>query len=134
MFSTAIAVIFHSYFSASVTSLKCARAQSMSSMSSCLFVTWAHVRPRGRVVSWFVCLCVHIFFACSVFSGPLKLTFSSGKVAFANIPTFLRSAYRSEHSKAQKKLFFLTFRLCLNQAFFFDNRVINASLVFLYDD
>ena len=79
----------------------------------------------GGVVS----LCVHLFFACSVFSDPLKLTFSSGKVALVNKPVFLRSTYRSEHSEAQAS--FLTFRLCLNRAFFFDDRVINASCSFL---
>ena len=86
--------------------------------------------PTGRVVSWFVCLCVHLFSACSVLSGPLKLTFSLGKLDLVNKPAFLRSTYRSEHSEAQKASF-LTFRLCLNRAFFFDDRVINASLGFL---
>ena len=65
----------------------------------------AQVRPRGRVVSWLVCLCVHFFSACSVFSGPLKLKFSSGKVALVKKPAFLRSTYRSEHLEAQKSFF-----------------------------
>ena len=72
---------------------------------SLFLVTPGARAPRGRVVSWFVCLCVHLFSACSVLSGPLKLTFSLGKLDLVNKPAFLRSTYRSEHSEVQKSFF-----------------------------
>ena len=57
----------------------------------------------GALVSLFVC--VSTFSASSAFLGPLKLTFSSGKVALVKKPVFLHSTYRSEHSEAQESFF-----------------------------
>ena len=84
-----------------------------------------HVRSRYRVVS--LSVCPPFLPVQSSHAGPLKLTFSSGKVALVNKPVFLCSTNRSEHSEAQKASF-LTFRLCLNRAFFFDD---HAFLTFL---
>ena len=92
------------------------------------------MRPRGRVVCWFVCLCVHLFSACSVFSSPPKLPFSSGKVALGINQHFFALCIEASTQKL-KKVSLLTFRFCLNRAFFFDDRVNSTSLfIFLYDN
>ena len=88
MFSTAIAVIFHYYFSASVLSLKCARARGMSSMSSCLFV----------------CQFVHHFWACLRVQGILKGSLYTQQVDQVEKVAYRGSAIEKNGLEARKTL------------------------------
>ena len=74
------------YFSASIPSLKCARAWGMSSMSSCLFVA-------------------HHFLSCAGILGLFEVSFSTVKMALAIKVIFLCPALKSDHTEAQKNLF-----------------------------
>ena len=92
------------YFSASVPSLKCARARGMSSMSSSLLPRV----PRGRVVSQFVCV---------------STVFLPGKVGLVKWLVLRMKAITHKLKKAS----FVSFELYLNRAFYFDNHLVNSS-------
>ena len=59
-------------------------------------------------------------------SGLLKLIFGSRKAALVTM--FVHSTYKIYYSEAQNS-FFLAFKLGLNQAFYFDDHVINEFLI-----